>query len=101
MNAYLFIKWLHILSATVLFGTGLGIAFFKWVTDRGGDIRAIRIMAERTVLPDWVFTTPAIILQLASGVGLAWPGWQAIPCGADGCSTRFACTCLPAVAGCR
>lgn len=72
MSAYLAIKWLHILSGTVLFGTGIGIAFFKWITDRSGDIRAIRIVAERTVLADWVFTTPAVILQPITGLGLAY-----------------------------
>jgi uncharacterized membrane protein len=72
MSVYLVIKWLHILSATVLFGTGIGIAFFKWMTDRSGDVRAIRIVNERTVLADWIFTTPAIILQPATGLGLAY-----------------------------
>ena len=72
MNEYLLIKWLHILSATVLFGTGIGIAFFKWITDRSGDIRAIRIMSERTVLADWLFTTPAVILQPITGLGLVY-----------------------------
>lgn len=74
MSAYLIVKWLHILSATILFGTGIGIAFFKWVTDRSGDVRAIRISAERTVLADWIFTTPAVIVQPLTGlamVGLA------------------------------
>ena len=49
LNPYLCIKYLHILSATVLFGTGIGIAFFKWITDRTGDVRAIRIVNEEAV----------------------------------------------------
>jgi uncharacterized membrane protein len=72
MSLYLTIKWLHILSATVLFGTGIGIAFFKWITDRSGDTRAIRIVTERTVLADWIFTTPAVILQPVTGLGLMY-----------------------------
>jgi uncharacterized membrane protein len=72
MNEYLIIKWLHILSSTVLFGTGIGIAFFKWITDRSGDIRAIRVINERTVFADWLFTTPSGIVQLATGVYLAY-----------------------------
>lgn len=71
MNTYLLVKWLHVLSATVLFGTGMGIAFFKWSTDRSGDVRAIRIATERTVLADWIFTTPAVIVQPISGLFLA------------------------------
>jgi uncharacterized membrane protein len=71
LSIYLIVKWLHILSATVLFGTGIGIAFFKWITDRSGDVRAIRISAERTVLADWIFTTPAVIVQPLSGLAMA------------------------------
>lgn len=71
MNVYLLVKWLHILSATILFGTGIGIAFFKWMADRDGDVRAIRLSAERTVLADWLFTTPAVIVQPLSGAALA------------------------------
>ena len=29
-DTYLFWKTAHILSATILFGTGIGIAFFCW-----------------------------------------------------------------------
>jgi uncharacterized membrane protein len=85
MSLYLFFKWLHILSSTILFGTGIGIAFFKWITDCSGDVRAIRLSSERTVLADWVFTTPAVILQPLSGLALAhlagYPvmtGWVAL-----------------------
>jgi uncharacterized membrane protein len=70
MNLYLVVKCLHILSATILFGTGIGIAFFKWTTDRSGDVRAIRLINERTVFADWLFTTPAVIVQPISGIGL-------------------------------
>jgi uncharacterized membrane protein len=68
---YLWLKTLHILSATILFGTGLGIAFFKWVTDRSGNVAAIRVVAERVVVADWLFTTPAVVLQAVTGVMLA------------------------------
>ena len=71
MNADLWIKWLHILSATVLFGTGIGTAFFKWITDRSGDVRAIRVVTERVVLADWMFTAPTGILQPTTGIALA------------------------------
>ena len=71
MSLYLLLKTLHILSATVLFGTGLGIAYFKWTTDRSGDVRAIRVVSERVVIADWLFTTPAIIVQPITGIALA------------------------------
>lgn len=68
---YLWLKWLHILSATVLFGTGLGIAFFKWSVDRSGDVRAIAVVMRRVVLADWLFTTTTVIVQPLTGVWLA------------------------------
>lgn len=68
---FLWLKWLHILSATVLFGTGLGIAFFKWSADRSGDVRAIAAVMRRVVLADWLFTTTAVIVQPLTGVWLA------------------------------
>jgi uncharacterized membrane protein len=74
VNSYLVIKWLHVLSSTVLFGTGIGIAFFKWSTDSSGDVRAIRLINERTVFADWIFTTPAVIVQPISGIGLMMVG---------------------------
>jgi uncharacterized membrane protein len=71
MNAYFWLKTVHIISATILFGTGLGTAFFKWVTDRSGDVHAIRVVAERVVWADWIFTTPAVVVQAVTGVMLA------------------------------
>jgi uncharacterized membrane protein len=71
MSIYLLLKTFHILSSTILFGTGIGIAFYKWLTDRSGDVRAIRLSSERTVLADWVFTTPAVIIQPLTGIALA------------------------------
>jgi hypothetical protein len=33
VSAYFVLKVIHILSATILAGTGFGIAFFKWIVD--------------------------------------------------------------------
>lgn len=71
MSAYFALKLIHILSAAVLAGTGFGIAFFKWIVDRTSNISAIRIVSEKVVLADWVFTLPAIIVQIVTGVALA------------------------------
>ena len=81
MNTYLVLKWIHILSSTVLFGTGIGTAFFKWTTDRTGDVRAIRIVTERTVLADWLFTTPAVIIQPLTGLALLHMGGYTLATG--------------------
>jgi uncharacterized membrane protein len=70
MNVYLLLKTVHILSATLLFGTGLGTAFFMWFTHRSGEVTAIARVARLTVLADWIFTTPAVIVQPLSGFAL-------------------------------
>jgi uncharacterized membrane protein len=67
--AYLWIKWAHILSSTLLFGTGLGIAFFMWMAHRTGDARHIAKTARVVVIADSVFTAPAVVVQFATG---AW-----------------------------
>jgi uncharacterized membrane protein len=68
---YLHVKAVHIVSSTILFGTGIGTAFFKWAVDRSGSVAAIRVVAARVVLADWLFTSPAIVVQAATGIALA------------------------------
>jgi uncharacterized membrane protein len=68
---YLPLKWLHIVSATVLFGTGLGTAFHFWLTNRAGNTVAIASAARTTVVADFAFTLPAAIVQPATGMALA------------------------------
>ncbi|MES2353288.1 MAG: DUF2269 domain-containing protein [Pseudomonadota bacterium] len=69
---YLSLKWIHILSAFLLFGTGLGSAFYKFMADRSGDTRTIAIVMGHVVLADWIFTTPTILIQPISGFRLAY-----------------------------
>lgn len=68
---YLWVKWIHILSSTLLFGTGLGIAFFMWLAHRRGDARVIAETARTVVIADACFTAPAVLIQLFSGLWLA------------------------------
>jgi len=68
---YLWVKWIHILSSTLLFGTGLGIAFFMWMSHRRGDPRVIAQTAHHVVLADSLFTAPAVIVQFGTGLWLA------------------------------
>lgn len=70
MSEYLLIKWIHILSSTLLFGTGLGSAFYKWRTDRGGLLPAMAQTNRLVVTADWIFTTPTIIIQPITGIWL-------------------------------
>lgn len=70
MSAYLVIKWLHILSATVLFGTGLGTAIYMWLAYRTGDARVIAAVFRMGVRIDWVLTGSTGVLQPVTGVML-------------------------------
>ncbi len=80
---YAIIKVLHIISATVLFGTGLGTAYFMWSASRTRDARVVASVAGHVVRADWLFTTPTVIFQPLSGVwlvyaaGYPWSGWIA------------------------
>lgn len=78
LTTYLVVKWIHILSSTLLFGTGLGIAFFMWSAHRSGDAAQIAATGRSVVIADACFTAPAVVVQLASGMwlvhtlGLPW-----------------------------
>lgn len=70
--SYLALKYLHILSMVLLFGTGLGSAFYKWMADRSRNLEHIAITNRNVVLADWIFTTPTVIFQPISGIWLAY-----------------------------
>ena len=72
MTLYLFIKTLHILSATLIMGTGLGTAFYLFVTNRSGNVQAQGVVSKWVCKADWWFTTPAVIFQPLSGLWLAY-----------------------------
>jgi len=68
---YLLLKLIHILSATILFGTGIGSAFYMFMANRRKDIAGIYFATRHVVIADWIFTAPSIIIQLISGIALA------------------------------
>jgi uncharacterized membrane protein len=69
---YLTVKFLHVLSSTLLFGTGLGSAFYMFFTNRSRDTRAIAVVVRRVVVADWLITTPTGILQPLTGFYLVY-----------------------------
>ena len=69
---YLSLKYLHILSMVLLFGTGLGSAFYKWMADRSGNLAHIAVVNRHVVLADWIFTTPTVIFQPLSGLWMVY-----------------------------
>ena len=72
---FLSIKTLHIVSAFLLFGTGLGSAFYKFMADRnvksGGNLEYLVMTNKNVVLADWLFTTPTVIIQPVTGIIMA------------------------------
>lgn len=72
IDPYLTVKWLHILSSTVLFGTGIGTAFQMVWAMRGGDAQTVARVAGGVVVADWIFTTPAGAVQPLTGLWLVW-----------------------------
>ena len=71
MTDYLILKYLHVIGATVLLGTGAGIAFFMFMANRTGDSAVIAATARIVVIADFLFTATAVVAQPVTGVLLA------------------------------
>jgi uncharacterized membrane protein len=72
-----FLRWAHIVGATVLLGTGAGIAFFMLMANRTGDAPIIAHTAGVVVIADTIFTATAAIAQPITGILLAnVMGWR-------------------------
>lgn len=65
--SYFVLKYLHILGACVLFGTGMGIAFFMFFAVRSKSVEVIASVAPLVVLADYIFTLTAVIVQPITG----------------------------------
>lgn len=65
-------KFVHLIGASVLFGTGLGIAFFMFMAHRTGHAGIIAVVARFAVVADAVFTATAVVVQPLSGFALGW-----------------------------
>lgn len=68
MNTYLIVKTLHIISATLMVGTGFGTAFYLFWANRSGSVAAQSVVSHWVIKADWWFTTPAVIFQPLSGI---------------------------------
>jgi uncharacterized membrane protein len=82
MDWVLVLRWLHVIGACVLLGTGAGIAFFMLMAHRTGKAALIAHTARIVVIADWTFTATAVVAQPITGALLAqavgWPfseGW--------------------------
>ena len=83
---FFILKFLHLIGACVLLGTGAGIAFFMLLAHRSGDVRLIAGVARIVVIADFLFTASAVVLQPITGAWMAhlagyplfrgWIGWS-------------------------
>ena len=88
MMLFLLLKTLHIIGATVLLGTGAGIAFFMLMAHRTRDAKLIAHTSSVAVIADGLFTATAVVLQPITGAWLAiiagyplFRGWIAVSLG--------------------
>lgn len=68
---YFILKFLHLIGAVVLIGTGAGIAFFMVMAHRTGNAAKIAGVARIVVTADFLFTASAVVVQPITGVLLA------------------------------
>lgn len=85
MTTYFALKFVHVVGAAVLFGTGVGIAFFMLVAHYTRRADIVASVARTVVIADFIFTGTAVIAQPISGTLLAWTvgysleeGWIAL-----------------------
>lgn len=77
MEWVLVLRWLHVIGAAVLLGTGAGIAFFMLMAHRTGDAKLIAHTADSVVTADLIFTATAVVMQPVTGFLLANAiGWD-------------------------
>jgi uncharacterized membrane protein len=67
MTLYFLVKYLHVLGAVVILGTGTGIAFFMLMAHVSRDPAFIARTAGTVVIADMLFTLTAVLLQPVSG----------------------------------
>jgi uncharacterized membrane protein len=71
MNDYMLLKWIHILSSTVLFGTGVGSAFYLLMASLKRDPVVLAQVARWVVIADWMFTATTVVIQPVTGLYMA------------------------------
>ena len=64
---YIIVKWLHILSSTFLFGTGVGSAFYMLFATLTKDPRVVYVVVKYVVIADWLFTATTVVAQPLTG----------------------------------
>ena len=68
---YHILKLIHIISATLMIGAGIGSAFYLFLTYKIYRISTLKDVLKLVVLADFVFTAPSVIIQFITGMMLS------------------------------
>ncbi|SOD42543.1 DUF2269 family protein [Nitrosovibrio sp. Nv4] len=69
---YIIAKWLHILSSTLLFGTGIGTAYYFFFASLTRNPPIMAAVARNVVTADWAFTATTMVIQPLTGFYLVY-----------------------------
>lgn len=69
---YLWLKFIHVISSTILFGTGIGTAFTMFLAHRSRDTYIIAATTRYVVFADWIFTGTSGFIQPVTGFWLVY-----------------------------
>ena len=78
---YQLLKLIHILSATIMIGTGLGSAFYLFLTYKKSQFSTVKDVLSFVIFADTIFTAPSVVIQLITGIllsnllGLTYTNW--------------------------
>lgn len=72
MMEYVIAKWIHILSSTLLFGTGIGTAYYFLCAIRTSNPLLIAAVGKYVIAADWMFTATTIVIQPVTGFYLVY-----------------------------
>lgn len=69
--SYHLLKLIHIISATLMIGTGLGSAFYLYVTYKRSSVSTVKDVLKFVILSDKIFTAPSVVVQVVTGILLS------------------------------
>jgi uncharacterized membrane protein len=72
MMDYIIAKWIHILSSTLLFGTGIGTAYYLYCASRAKNPLIVAAVARNVITADWIFTASTVVIQPLTGFYLVY-----------------------------
>jgi uncharacterized membrane protein len=73
-SLYLWLKFIHVISSTILFGTGIGTACVMLYGHHTRKINIIAAITRYVVFADWIFTAPSAVIQLVTGLWMVCLG---------------------------